>query len=299
MTQAVIFDIDGTLADLSHRLHHVTNGKKDWDAFFDGIGDDLLVGPVADLAHIVGAWGHKVILCSGRPEKCRDGTEGWLARHSVNFDRLYMRPDDDTRPDFVVKKQLLDGIKADGFDPWLVIDDRQSVVDMWRENGLTCLQCAPDRSEHGSALLTIMVGPSGAGKSSWVAENVPPSQVVSTDATRADLLGDFRDQSRNDDVFAALHAVVKTRLRAGLPTTIDATNLRRKDRIACAELAAGGPVRYVVINRPMDEKRRDGGWRNELGFDLLAKHEQTFNSQIKDILAGDNLPNVEVIDVRK
>lgn len=298
MSECVIFDLDGTLADLTHRLHHVKNGRRDWDAFFDGIGDDLLIEPVADLTHAIGAFGRKVILCSGRPEKCRAKTETWLNRHSVNFHALYMRPDDDRRPDHVVKRQLLDGIRADGFEPALVIDDRQSVVDMWRENGLTCLQAAPDRTEYGSALLTIMVGPSGAGKTSWIEQNVRPSQVVSSDATRGDLLGDFRDQTRNDDVFAAVHSVVKARLRAGLPTTIDATNLRRKDRIACAELASGGPVRYVVINRPMEEKRKDGGWRNELGFDLLAKHEQTFGSQIKDILAGDNLPNVEVIDVR-
>ena len=48
----------------------------------------------------------------------------------------------------------------------------------------------------------------------------------------------------------------------------------------------------------MEEKRRDGGWRNSLPIDLLAKHEATFASQLKDILAGDNRPNVEVVDLR-
>lgn len=303
MKEAVIFDIDGTLADLSHRLHHVKNGRKDWDAFFRGVGEDRLVEPIAKALWTFADRDWPIILCSGRPEKCRPATEEWLARHKIDFIALYMRPDADHRQDFIVKRELLDRIRADGYEPALVIDDRQSVVDMWRDNGLTCLQCRRDEPEAGSALLTIMVGPSGAGKTSWISKNVPPSQVVSSDATRGDLCGDWRDQTRNDDVFAALHAVVTARLKHGLPTTIDATNLRRKDRMACAELAKGGPVRYVVIDRPMDEKRRDGGWRNEIvvdgkPFDLIGKHEQIFRSQIKDILAGDGLPNVEVIDVR-
>jgi hypothetical protein len=49
----------------------------------------------------------------------------------------------------------------------------------------------------------------------------------------------------------------------------------------------------------MEEKVRDSGWRATLPFNLLEKHQQTFNSQIKDILAGDKQPNVEVIDLRR
>jgi predicted kinase len=254
---------------------------------------------------MAGLWDAAVIVCSGRPEKCRDMTVACLGENRVEYDRLYMRPDDDTRPDHVVKRQILDGIRADGFAPFLVIDDRESVVQMWRDEGLVCLQAKVDRATAGTALLTIMVGPSGAGKSTWIAATVPGSQVVASDTIREELCGDWRDQTRNEDVFAALHAVVSTRLKHGLPTTIDATNLRRKDRMACAELARGGPVRYVVIDRPMEEKRRDGGWRNEIigsdgkPFDLIGKHDQTFRSQIKDILSGDGLSNVEVLDVRQ
>lgn len=69
--------------------------------------------------------------------------------------------------------------------------------------------------------------------------------------------------------------------------------------MAVAALSPNGPVRYMVINRPMEEKRRDAEWRAKLPFDLLEKHEQTFRSQLADILAGDNLPNVTVVDLRK
>jgi len=68
---------------------------------------------------------------------------------------------------------------------------------------------------------------------------------------------------------------------------------------AAALVPVANRVRYVIMDRPMDDKRRDGGWRNGLAIDLMARHDQTFRSQIKDILAGNHLPNVEVLDQRK
>ena len=307
MTKAVIFDIDGTLADLSHRRHHIQNQSRNWDAFFAEAGNDQVIEPVRELARIIAAQGYKIILVSGRTDKIRQITADWLVAHEVPFDELHMRREGDTRQDFIVKSELLDAILAEGNEILCVVDDRPSVVAMWRERGLTCLQCR-DWDEAPAAargLLTLMVGPSGAGKSTWLSSEaaeafgIDSSHVLSSDQIRADLCGDFRDQSKNDQVFAALHAVAKARLSHGLPTVIDATNLRRKDRMEAASLAKGGKLRYLVIDRPMDEKVRDAGWRAALPIDLLAKHQQTFGSQIKDILVGDRLPNVEVIDLRR
>jgi hypothetical protein len=132
---AAIFDLDGTLAVIDHRLHHVRNGKRDWDSFFAGIGDDALAQPIARILDAL-VDDAAILLCSGRPEKCRASTVAWLEKHEVAYDALYMRADDDHRPDHVVKSQILDGILADGYEPFLVIDDRQSVVDMWRDRGL-------------------------------------------------------------------------------------------------------------------------------------------------------------------
>lgn len=309
--RAVIFDLDGTLCDCSHRLHHVTGSCRDWNAFFAGIPDDGCYEDVANLVFELYI-NNAIVFCSGRPEDHRALTETWLERHGFGaIKALYMRPTDDHRPDHEVKQQLLRAMREDGYEPWLVVDDRPTVVAMWRNEGLTCLQVRdwddrhdPDRVEPG--LLTLMVGPSGAGKTSWLKEvgcieylgwGIYPEHIVSSDMIRRDLCGDFRDQSRNDEVFAALRAVVRERVRHGLPTVVDATNLRRKDRLACVE-GTKGAVRYIVIDRPMEEKRRTTGWRAELPIDLLAKHDQTFRSQLKDILAGDNLPNVSVVDLR-
>lgn len=321
--RAVICDIDGTLSDATHRLHHITNGQRNWDGFFAAMGDDPCHEPIRDLLDHLVPRGTAIVLCSGRPETYRDVTEAWLRQHRIAWDALYMRPAGDTRADCIVKAELLRGMQEDGYEPFLVIDDRPSVVAMWREQGLTCLQCRDwdERPKVEPGLLTIMVGPSGAGKTTWLRSylaactnfgiscrefGIKQRHVISSDEIREDLCGDFRSQERNDEVFAALHAIVKTRVTRGLPAVVDATNLRRKDRMAVAALApAEGPVRYIVIDRPMEEKRRDAGWRAEVKdkdgqpFDLIAKHHQTFQSQLKDILAGDNLSNVEVIDLRR
>jgi predicted kinase len=303
----VIFDIDGTLANCKHRLHHVRGRKKNWPAFFAGIPDDPPYPDIVRLAMDMEFCGYSIVCATGRSEDQRSVTEAQLQLFGVPYERLYMRASQDFRPDHVVKAELLDQILEDGFKPWLVIDDRQSVVDMWRSRGLTVLQCEPDEPHTfpETAVLTLLVGPSGAGKSTWVQNegftlDIRENTVISSDQTRQDLCGDFRNQGVNEQVYQAIHAVVKARLRHGLPTCVDATNIRRKDRVQLATLCPVR-VRYVIIDRPLEDKLASGGWRLEVkvgGMGLIEKHHEVFQSNLKDILKGDDLENVEVIDMR-
>ena len=139
--EIVIFDIDGTLADVSERLHHIRKKPKDWDAFFRGIPQDKAIHSMVRLCNMLYASGVKILLCTGRREKDRAETVKWLARQGVNYHELILRPDGDRRSDVLVKREMLAGI--DRSKILFVVEDRSGVVEMWRSEGLVCLQCAP------------------------------------------------------------------------------------------------------------------------------------------------------------
>lgn len=312
--KAIVFDIDGTLADLTHRRHLVTKHPKDWPEFFKQIPGDSVINQTRFLNNLIKKHGIlPILLASGRSEKERADTEEWLKKHHINYDKLYMRPAGDYRKDTIIKREILDHMRSDGYEPWLIFDDRECVTEMWRKEGLFVLQCDPNPHEvlHDSYMfhenvkfpLTLMVGPAGAGKSTWIESHVfAPDMILSSDSIRYQLCGTIKDQSRNEDVFEAMHTLAKERLKRGLPVILDATHLRNADRIKAAKLLPESlPVRYVVVNRSLAEKKRDGGWRNEVMIKdktLIEKHDQTFKSNLKAILSGDGLPNVTVVDIR-
>lgn len=304
----VVFDLDGTLADIRHRVHHVRGpGKPDWPAFFAACVNDIPNRPAVAALHAHVNAGHKVEIWSARSDIVRAETEEWL-RVYANIDPallVHMRAADDNTPDVVLKRHWLYRIHPEEW-PHIVYDDRQRVVDMWRAMGVACFQVTADWEADTrvvaptrTPLLTLMVGPSGAGKST-VAANYGP--VVGSDDLRAEYTGDFRDQTRNDDVFVAMRRIALARLHSGLPVVLDATHLRRRDRLAAAALCpAGGGVRYVVVDRPLWQKRAHAGWRADVligGRPLVDVHHERFQSALKDVLGGDGLPDVTVVDTR-
>lgn len=145
MMHDVIVDIDGTIADNSHRVHHIRKSPKDWKSYEKGVMEDEPHFDIIYILESLKARGSKLVLCTGRMENERDDTINWLRMHYLDFlfDKLYMRPLNDYRSDDVVKKELLDQIRKDGYNPTIVFEDRQRVVDMWRTEGLRCLQVQP------------------------------------------------------------------------------------------------------------------------------------------------------------
>ena len=140
-TEIVIFDVDGTLADISARVRHVRKQPKDWDAFFRGMAEDKAVRSMVRLCNLLHDAGLRIVLCSGRNEAHRAETREWLAREGVRYHELRLRADGDFRSDVVVKREMLRGI--DKSRVLFVVEDRSRVVEMWRAEGLVCLQCAP------------------------------------------------------------------------------------------------------------------------------------------------------------
>ena len=160
MKDIIVCDLDGTLCNIDHRLHFVqvaegaprvaNSGdiiypRKDWDSFFNGVPNDTVNEPVLELLDKFrsGQQIYEIVFCSGRPERCRADTVEWLEKHWFveGAYKLYMRQDGDFRRDDVVKQEILDKY-IDKERVKFVLDDRDQVVDMWRRNGLTCLQVA-------------------------------------------------------------------------------------------------------------------------------------------------------------
>ncbi len=168
--KTVIFDLDGTLANIDARRLKAgspsgktpTPSKMDWDVFFDpdNIKLDTPNDPVIKMAQLFKKDGFKIVIFSGRNDRSFDTTKQWLKKFDVPFDLLVMRPDkfksdswpiadgnpatSDMRfmPDDILKKKMLDTF-VDINDVFLVVDDRQKVVDMWRDLGLNTFQVAP------------------------------------------------------------------------------------------------------------------------------------------------------------
>lgn len=144
-----IFDIDGTLANITHRVGYIANKPKNWAAFERGIKDDVPNKFVVDLYHRLNECRHSetetafdIILCSGRGEQNRKVTEEWMNKHGIEYDALYMRGLKDYRRDDQVKPELWKQIEEDGYEILAMFDDRQQVVDKARELGYKVFQVA-------------------------------------------------------------------------------------------------------------------------------------------------------------
>ncbi len=315
--KAIIIDIDGTIADLAHRRHHVSGTSKNWTKFFDEMGDDLPFQTVIDTitAILQVRMDVTAFICTGRPDDYRQATADWLAQYAPVLwnevlrgeGAMLMRPADERKSDIAVKRDMLQNIEAQDFEVIATFDDRQGVVDMWRSNGITCFQTAPgdwdNKPPVSPGTLHMMVGPSGSGKSTFAADQFPASAIVSSDALRAEINnGVIRDQSKNGQVFSALRAMVKARVENGLDVVADATNLRNRDRRTLRDAVPRTcHIIYHIIDRPMDEKVRDAGWRADVVIkeqSLIEYHDNIFRSNLKDILAGDGDPRVDVEDHR-
>jgi hypothetical protein len=151
----VIFDLDGTLANVETRrkLAKQPDGKMDWDIFFADrlIEHDEPNQPVIMMAQALKAFGYQIAILSGRSKSSKQVTMDWLEKHGVEYNVLKMRPTSHPwkfMPDNKLKLHWFNDLWANNeekseHEVVAVFDDRDKVVKMWREIGLTCMQVAP------------------------------------------------------------------------------------------------------------------------------------------------------------
>ena len=139
--------------------------------------------------------------------------------------------------------------------------------------------------------LVMMVGPSGAGKSTLANNLFVREEIISSDSIREELTGSKHRHDRDRDVWEEVENRVLHLLIQNKRAVIDATNIRDADRKTYLHLVRdlGIQVIYIVVDRPLYEKKRDMGDRKEW---VVEKHDSVFNSNIKNIMSGDGVAKV-------
>lgn len=130
LPEAIICDLDGTLSHL--------NGRNPYDATH--CDEDGLNHIVRDILWRFGNTGTRIVLVSGREAAYREPTLRFLEKHNIPFDVLLMRSTGDARKDSVVKEEIYKYNIKELYNVLFVLDDRDQVVAMWREQGLQCFQ---------------------------------------------------------------------------------------------------------------------------------------------------------------
>lgn len=131
LPKAILCDLDGTLALL--------NGRNPFDA--TECHADLLNEPVANILKNYKQLDFKIILLSGREDKYKEPTLKFLEQHDIAYDKLLMRKAGDGRKDAIIKREIFDAEIKDKYFIEFVLDDRNQVVNMWRDDlKLPCFQ---------------------------------------------------------------------------------------------------------------------------------------------------------------
>lgn len=135
----IVFDLDGTLANIDHRMHYIEGDTKDWKSFFEACDKDSLIYKTRQIGRALFLLEHhKVVILTGRSESVREKTENWLDEHDIRYEELIMRPEGDFRHDYIFKKEWAEKVGFENIS--MAFEDRQAVVDMWKNNGVFCFQ---------------------------------------------------------------------------------------------------------------------------------------------------------------
>ena len=142
-----IFDLDGTICDVSHRRQYVATKPRNLDAWNRGLMNDV---PHPEVKIVYQAlrqqYEYDMIVVSGRSDDYKEQTIKWLTDNEIFYDEIYMRKYKDHRDDAVVKGEIADEIlkthRILG-----VFDDRKRVVDMWAKRGIWVFDCGQGKGD--------------------------------------------------------------------------------------------------------------------------------------------------------
>lgn len=135
---AILYDVDGTLADVSGLRHYVTGADRNFDKFHRESVNAPPIQWVVDHARQTYDIGWKVLIVTARSDKYKNSTGFWLAMYEIPHHDLFMRRQGDSRPDYEVKKDILRTIRQ-AYTPLMAVDDNPNVIRLWQEEGLSTI----------------------------------------------------------------------------------------------------------------------------------------------------------------
>lgn len=135
----VVSDLDSTLANCDHRLQYIQDEGKDWDTFFEECHHDTPIRNNIEILYALGIT-RTVLILSGRSDVVRGQTEEWLDKWNVRYDALVMRPEGNYRPDIELKRKWVELLGLTPANTLVVLEDRDSCVEMYRSLGLNTFQ---------------------------------------------------------------------------------------------------------------------------------------------------------------
>lgn len=136
LQEAEIFDVDGTLCNVTSVRHYVTPPNRDFHSFHMASAFCPPNPEVVERVHEAKAKGRAAIVVTARMARYRTLTRKWLQSCEIPFDSLWMRANDDFRKDAIVKREILAKIRANGFVVMKAYDDNPAVTVVWEDEGI-------------------------------------------------------------------------------------------------------------------------------------------------------------------
>jgi len=137
--KAIIFDMDGTLADVNPIRHYVSGDKKDFNSFHKA---SVWVRPNQQILALNHAINDQVaiLIVTARNEQFRTVTSAWLEKYQVRYHHLYMRKSGDNRADYLVKQDIFKQITTAGYNVVAAVDDNPKIIALWKEMQLVVIE---------------------------------------------------------------------------------------------------------------------------------------------------------------